>query len=88
MIDAALRDLAADGVGYATTGLAPLAGDVPRWMRALGRGGAARYDFDGLRRFKARLHPARWDDVWLVYPAGEARCATCSMACARSPAAA
>jgi len=71
LIDAALRDLAADGVGYATTGLAPLAGDVPRWMRALGRGGAALYDFDGLRRFKARLHPARWDDVWLVYPAGE-----------------
>lgn len=72
LIDLALRDLAADGVTYATTGLAPLAGEVPGWMRTLGRVGAALYDFDGLARFKRRLHPGRWEDVWLVHPDGEA----------------
>ncbi|MEZ4400632.1 MAG: phosphatidylglycerol lysyltransferase domain-containing protein [Kofleriaceae bacterium] len=72
LIDLALRDLAADGFRYATTGLAPLAGAVPAWMRQLGRVGGALYDFEGLRRFKARFHPPRWDPVWLCYPAGEA----------------
>jgi len=71
LVDAALRDLAADGVGYATTGLAPLAGDVPGWMRALGRAGGALYDFDGLYRFKRRLHPGGWEPVWLCFPEGE-----------------
>lgn len=68
LVDAAMRDLASDGVTHATTGLAPLAGAVPGWMRALGRLGGALYDFDGLRRFKQRLHPPAWEPVWLCYP--------------------
>ncbi len=71
LIDAAMRDLAADGAGFATTGLVPLGGAVPGWMRAVGRLGRALYDFDGLRRFKQRLHPPAWEPVWLCYPEGE-----------------
>ena len=40
-------------------------------MRALGRAGGALYDFDGLYRFKRRLHPGGWEPVWLCYPEGE-----------------
>ncbi|MBK9030628.1 MAG: DUF2156 domain-containing protein [Myxococcales bacterium] len=71
LVDAALRELAADGATYATTGMAPLTGGVPRWMRWLGRLGGALYDFEGLRRFKQRLHPPGWERVWLYYPAGQ-----------------
>jgi hypothetical protein len=28
------------------------------------------FDFEGLRRFKARLHPTEWRAIWLVTPAG------------------
>lgn len=71
LIDLAMRDLAADGVPFATTGLVPLTGPVSPTMRAIGRLGGALYDFDGLRRFKQRLHPPRWEPVWLHVPEGE-----------------
>ncbi len=71
LIDVAMRDLAADGVPFATTGLVPLTGPVSRTMRAVGWLGSALYDFDGLRRFKQRLHPPAWEPVWLQVPDGE-----------------
>lgn len=71
LIDAAMRDLASEGAAFATTGLAPLAGPVPRWMRAIGRAGSALFDFGGLERFKRRLHPASWQRVWLLHPRGQ-----------------
>src|SRR5262249_53679553 len=58
-------------VGFATTGLVPLAGAVPGWMRTIGKVGRALYDFDGLYRFKQRLHPPAWEPVWLYHPEGE-----------------
>lgn len=70
LVDCAMSELAADGADYATTGLAPLSGEVPRWMRAVGDLARPLYDFRGLRRFKQRLHPPRWERVWMCYPRG------------------
>lgn len=71
LIDAAMRELIVDGARYATTGLAPLTGGVPRWMRAIGVVSRPLYDFRGLRAFKQRLHPTRWERVWMCSPQGE-----------------
>ncbi len=63
-----MRAFAAQGSRYATLGLAPLSGEVHglfRWMRTLG---AMLYDFDGVRAFKARLRPKRWDPIFLAAP--------------------
>lgn len=70
LIDAAMRALAQEGAPYVTMGLAPLAGDVPGWMRAIAKVGRPLYDFDGVRRFKAKLQPQRWDKIFLAMPAG------------------
>lgn len=70
LVDCAMRELADDGAGYATTGLAPLSGEVPGWMRAIGSLARPLYDFRGLRRFKQRLHPPRWERVWMCHPRG------------------
>lgn len=77
MIDAAMRELAADGCDYATLGLAPLSTraqiapyDNPFWLRVLlawMRVHAQRfYNFDGLDAFKAKLKPERWEPVFAV----------------------
>ena len=49
---------------------APLAGEVDGLLRTARSWGALLYDFDGVRAFKARLRPARWDPIFLVYPQG------------------
>jgi lysylphosphatidylglycerol synthetase-like protein (DUF2156 family) len=71
LVDAAMRDLAADGATYATLGLAPLAGGVNGWMRAARAWGAPFYDFEGVRAFKARLKPKRWEPIFLSFPKGQ-----------------
>lgn len=70
LIDLAMRELAEAGARYATYGLAPLSGEVPRWMRAVAEVARPLYDFRGLHRFKQRLHPQRWERVWMCYPRG------------------
>jgi phosphatidylglycerol lysyltransferase len=68
LVDHAMTELGARGVRYVTLGLAPLAGDVPpalKLARQLSRG---LYDFEGLRSFKAKLRPTRWDPILLAYP--------------------
>ena len=50
-------------------GLAPLVGPVGGALRLARRLGAALYDFEGLRAFKAKLRPQRWDPIYLCYPA-------------------
>jgi phosphatidylglycerol lysyltransferase len=78
MIDAAMRELAADGCDYATLGLSPLSTraaiepfDNPLWIRVLlawMRKHAQRfYNFDGLDAFKAKLQPERWEPVFAIY---------------------
>ncbi len=79
LIDAAVRTLAAEGAGYLTLGLAPLAAGRARadppgtpplwlrlllgWMRAHGR---RFYDFRGLESFKAKFSPMRWEPVYAI----------------------
>ncbi|MBK7645325.1 MAG: DUF2156 domain-containing protein [Planctomycetes bacterium] len=68
LIDAGMRAAAAAGVPYATLGLVPLTGQVPLWLRVARRGGAALYDFEGLRTFKAKLAPTDWEPIYLSFP--------------------
>lgn len=70
LLDALMRDVAADS-DLVTLGLAPLSGPVPAWQRAMRWLTRPLYDFRGVRAFKERLRPARWEPVWLVYPKGE-----------------
>ena len=71
VLDLALRTLARQAA-WATPGLTPLAGPVAWWLRLARAVTTPLYDFDGLRRFRARLSPARWVPVWLVWDRGPA----------------
>ncbi|MBC7793918.1 MAG: DUF2156 domain-containing protein [Clostridia bacterium] len=50
-----------------TLGLAPLCGTAC-WQRTFRWAVRPLYDFDGLFRFKQRLHPSIWRPVWIAYP--------------------
>jgi phosphatidylglycerol lysyltransferase len=69
LVDAAMRSAAADGSRYATLGLAPLSGRVHRWLRMVRAFGSRFYNFDGLRAFKSKFRPSRWEPIYLSYPA-------------------
>jgi phosphatidylglycerol lysyltransferase len=68
LIDAGMRAATAAGIPYVTLGLVPLMGDVGAWLRVVRRLGAALYDFDGLRAFKAKFKPRAWDPIYLSFP--------------------
>jgi phosphatidylglycerol lysyltransferase len=68
MVDAAMRAAAEEGRQYVTLGLAPLSGEVAPWLRAARVWGAALFDFEGLRAFKAKLRPHAWDSIHLAWP--------------------
>ena len=71
LVDTAMREFARSGSRYATLGLAPLAGEV-RPLLALTRNYTSRlYNFPGVRSFKDKLRPKRWEPVYLAYPRGE-----------------
>ncbi len=70
LVDMAMRTVAAEGSEYVTLGLAPLAGDVSPWLGFARALTAALYDFDGVRRFKAKLRPDRWTTIHLAWPRG------------------
>jgi len=67
LLDACFRHAAARRDGEISLGHVPLVGPVSRPLR-LGR---VLYNFDGLRAFKAKLRPHRWEPLYLAYPAGE-----------------
>jgi phosphatidylglycerol lysyltransferase len=71
LVDAGMRAAVAAQIEYVTLGLVPLAGEVGPWLRAARRAGNALYDFEGLRAFKAKLKPQRWDPIFLAYPPGK-----------------
>ncbi len=71
LVDRAFRAFAAAGARYATLGLAPLADSSNPWLHRIGRACAPLYNFSGLHRFKARLHPRHWERVVLAYPVGD-----------------
>lgn len=70
LVDAGMRSAGAAGSRYVTLGLAPLAGDVGGWLRAVRRWSAALYDFSGLHAFKAKLRPDTWEPIFLAHPPG------------------
>lgn len=73
LVDAVMHAVEAAGLPEVTLGLAPLAGDVARWLRFARWAGGALYDFDGLRRFKAKLRPHAWEPVYLCAAPGGSR---------------
>jgi phosphatidylglycerol lysyltransferase len=75
LIDAAMRRFGGEGRGFVTLGLVALAQSVfreenPWWLRGLmhfARAHANRfYNFRGLEHFRAKLHPACWENVYLI----------------------
>jgi len=71
LFDAAMRQIMSEGGQLVTLGLAPLAGDISPWLVAARAWLRGLYDFDGLRRFKARLAPDTWEPVHLAWPDGQ-----------------
>jgi phosphatidylglycerol lysyltransferase len=70
VLDYAFREFAARGMKVATLGLAPLSGeDVGPVLKTISRLSGPFYSFEGLRAFKARLHPSSWRSSWLGHPA-------------------
>ena len=69
LVHEAMSALAREGVRWASLGMVPLAGTAARWTVWTRRVGGALYGFDGLEAFKRRLHPVRWEPVYLVIPA-------------------
>ena len=74
LIDAAMHRFAEAGCTYATMGLVALAsgttGDNPLWLRSLmflARAHANRfYNFRGLERFRAKMHPQKWEKLYAI----------------------
>jgi phosphatidylglycerol lysyltransferase len=69
MIDAAMQAASRDGARFVTLGLSPLAGTVVPALQWVSRLGATLYDFAGLRAFKAKLKPERWDPIFIAFQA-------------------
>jgi len=67
MIDAAMQAALHKGARFVTLGLSPLAGTVVPVLQWASRWGAALYDFAGLRAFKAKLKPERWDPIYIAF---------------------
>lgn len=68
LVDAAMRAVCASGAEYVTLGLAPLAGDVPAWLRPLRERARFLYDFEGVHGFKAKFRPTDWNCVGVAFP--------------------
>jgi hypothetical protein len=66
VFDFAMRAFGAEGSGYATLGLAPLAG-ASGWLRVVREMSRALYDFEGVRAFKAKLRPHGWEPIHLAH---------------------
>ena len=74
LIDAAMNHFAEAGCTYATMGLVALASGTlqrnPLWLRslmAIARAHANRfYNFRGLERFRAKMHPASWEPIYAI----------------------
>ena len=71
LVDSAMRWAASDGCAWLTLGLAPLAGEVSPVLRRIRELSLPLYDFPGLRAYKAKFRPERWQRVYLCSPASE-----------------
>ncbi|MFO0667647.1 MAG: DUF2156 domain-containing protein [Polyangiaceae bacterium] len=68
LVHEAMTTFAHAGASYATLGLAPLSGAVPRRLGVFRRWASGLYDFEGIRAFKSKLGPHTWDPVYLAHP--------------------
>ncbi len=71
LFDCAIRAAADEGIELVSFGLAPLAGDVSAWLATIRDHSRWLYDFEGLRAFKAKLVPQRWQHIYLSFPKRE-----------------
>ncbi|MEM9490230.1 MAG: phosphatidylglycerol lysyltransferase domain-containing protein, partial [Myxococcota bacterium] len=71
LFDHAMREVAARGSCHVTLGMVPLDGAPSSVLRFIRDHTRWLYDFEGLRSFKAKLLPERWDPVFLAYPRAE-----------------
>jgi lysylphosphatidylglycerol synthetase-like protein (DUF2156 family) len=67
MIDHLMQRFAAEGVSEVTLGLAPLSGEVSSALAATRDMTGNLYNFVGVRAFKEKLRPARWEPVYLAF---------------------
>lgn len=68
LVDAAMRMMADEHATWATLGLAPLAGDIPRWLRGIRAVSRPLFNFEGLAAFKRKLRPQYWEPIYLAFP--------------------
>lgn len=68
LVDAVMRVLATENATWATLGLAPLAGNIGRWLRGMRRVSRPLFNFDGLAAFKRKLRPQHWEPIYLAFP--------------------
>lgn len=71
LIDEAMRLAVQEESHYMTLGLAPLSGEVGRWLRLARTLGSRLYSFHGVRAFKAKLRPRHWEPIYLSFPADQ-----------------
>ncbi len=76
LVDAVMHWACAKGSSWLTLGLAPLAGEVSPPLQLARRSLKSLYDFEGLRRFKAKLRPAAWDPIYISHPVDQGAAAT------------
>ena len=73
LVDALMRRAGDEDSAYVTLGLAALAGPVPLDLRIAGRSLERLYRFRGLRAFKAKFKPSKWEPIYLSFPRESSR---------------
>lgn len=68
LVDSVMRWAFAEGSSWLTLGFAPLSGHVAAPLRAARKSSKFLYDFNGLRRYKAKLRPHSWSRIYLAHP--------------------
>ncbi len=71
LVDRAMRELSAEGVRWATLGLAPLHGPVNWWLMTARRFSRPFFNFAGLSAFKNKLRPQAWEPIYLAWAPGD-----------------
>jgi phosphatidylglycerol lysyltransferase len=71
LVDSVMRWALAEGSSWLTLGFAPLSGHVAAPLRAARKSTKFLYDFNGLRRYKAKLRPHSWSRIYLAHPAAQ-----------------
>lgn len=68
LVDHVMRALHDEDVRWVTLGLAPLSGDVNRWLRLARQLSRPFFNFTGLAAFKRKLRPHAWEPMYLAFP--------------------